>query len=111
DKAAVESGFVHQDKDTGEWVIPTSFFPAAAPILNMMFGGDGPFHGGFSLSAPVAGLNMFFSDTYKIPSMGFLKPIAGLPVPMPGFDPPFLWLTQKLASSKALPPTLRDSLS
>jgi hypothetical protein len=84
----VNSGFISKDEN-GEWRIP--LWPhryvlaamRAVPFLNKFALPEGV----SNLYAPLSAMNMLTSTTIPIPDVGPLKPFAGVPLPVPGFDP------------------------
>jgi hypothetical protein len=103
-RLATESGFVRKDPDTGEMVVPLSWWAGAAPLLAALTGGHmSPAFkgGGWELSVPLTSFNMFASSTFGIPTGG----LAGdLPIPLPNFNPEALGIIQQLVAHDALVP-------
>jgi hypothetical protein len=92
DKLGWQSGFFHRDPDTGETVIPTTWFLGAAGLLQFATHAKG-----WQLMSPLSGFQLFFSDTLHLPTGS----IGGeLPVPIPSLGPGAMWAIQKLLETK-----------
>lgn len=83
----IQSGFIKRDPETGEYVIPETWWGFTLPLL-WAIGGRGA-GGQFSLSAPLTNLNMFVNTTF---------PVGGVPVPAPGMSP---WVQYAMAHALA----------
>jgi hypothetical protein len=112
--AAVESGFVTTDPDTGERIIKTSNWLGLVPLgvaLGVLPTEGGPLSSGWSLSAPLSSFNFFFQSAFPLPIGGG----ARIPVPAPGLGPHTLWALQRLLSSEGaggkLPDWLRNRMT
>lgn len=77
-RLGLATGFIHRDEDTGELVIPETWYAFAAPLL-WMFGGPGfASKDRWSLSTRLTSLNLFVSSSVEI---------GGAGIPVPGIAP------------------------
>jgi hypothetical protein len=93
-KQGQKIGFFRKDPDTGQLVVPMSWWMGAAPLLHVAFGGQ------WSLSAPLQSFNLFFSTSFPVPTGGFG---GDIPFPIPGLSPWGTFIVQKAVESGALP--------
>lgn len=110
-RTGTESGFLRVDEETGELVVPLSWWAGAAPLLAALTGGrlkpvgEG---GGWELSVPLASFNLFAQSTFQLPT----GPIAGeLPIPLPSFNPEAAWALQQLLTRSNLRADIKTRLS
>jgi len=97
---AMQSGFVKRDPETGELVIPLSWWAGAAPLLAAFTGGrlKPGAGGGWELMANLSSFNLFAQGAFPVNLGGFAG--TEFPIPVPSLAPPFQMAMQNwLASS------------
>ncbi len=108
-RTAMESGVIQTDPDTGELVIPMSWWGGAAPLLAAVTGGQlRPLYqgGGWELSAPLTSFNLFAQAGVQVPT----GPIAGdVPLFLPSLNPAASWVFQQMLSND-IPIPLKASI-
>lgn len=104
-KSAHTSGVVREDPETGELVVPLSWWMGAAPLLAAVTGGrlrpigQG---GGWELIAPLSAFNLFAQSAFPVPTGAMLA--GDIPIPMPSVQPEAMWVLQQLISHDLLVP-------
>ncbi len=109
-KLVWDSGFVKTDPDTGEAVVPMSWWFGAAPLLAAFSGGSlkpGP-GGGWELSAPLTSFNLFAQSTLNVAPFG--EAFGDIPIPMPALNPPAMWAFQRLLEGSDLKTSIKARL-
>ncbi len=87
DRAAKDSGLIFDDPQTGQSVFNSSWFMLASPLMYLATGVKGA-----RFLSPVAGLNLFLSDVFHVPT-GFA---GDFPLPAPAANPAAVMAIQKL---------------
>ncbi len=110
-RMASESGLIRTDPETGELTVPTSWWAGAAPLLAAVTGGNlKPVGsgGGWELSVPLSGFNLFAQSTFQLPTGHF----AGeLPIFMPSFNPEAMWAMQQLVNHSDVKASVKARIS
>ncbi len=108
---ASRSGLVQRDEQTGQYVVPMSWWAGAAPLLAAVTGGrlrpvgQG---GGWELAAPLASFNLFMQGAVPVPT----GQIAGeLPIPVPSLNPQVTALLQNLVENSEIDAHAKARLS
>lgn len=113
-RAGKQSGFLREDPDTHETVIPLSNWLAAVPfgiamgwlptekaadqsVLARIFSGNAFANTGWGISAPLTSFNFFFQAS--LPT----SDIVGFDIPLPGLSPQVNWFVQRALESKYNP--------
>jgi len=110
-RTGVESGFLRTDEETGELVVPLSWWAGAAPMLAALTGGNlRPVGqgGGWELSVPLSSFNLFAQSTFQLPTGNIFGEV---PVPLPSFNPEAAWGLQQLLLHSGLRADVKTRLS
>jgi len=107
---AMESGFVRRDEETGELVIPLSWWAGAAPLLAMATGGalKPGAGGGWELSANLSAFNLFAQGAFPVNLGGFAG--TEFPIPIPSIAPPLQGVMQNWLASSTIDARLKSRI-
>lgn len=104
------SGFIKEDPETGELVVPLSLWVFAAPLLASVTGGrlapNGG--GGWQLSAPLSSFNLFMQSAIPVPTG---KLLGEVPIPVPSVNPQAVALLQNMVERSDLRADIKARLA